>query len=198
VTLTGHGVTLEPLEARHLDELAAGMDAECWQWGPITPGPLPSTPAQHRAWLEAWYQAALANTRAGSDEVFVVRRHRDGAAVGSTRYLAIVPSHKRLEIGGTFYRADARGTLVNPACKRLLLARAFDERHCNRVELKCDLRNARSAAGIRKIGAKEEGVFRSHMVLGDGWVRDTLYFSIIAAEWPSVRTLLDERLASAG
>lgn len=192
--LEGYGVTLEPLEARHLDELAAHMDPEVWAWGPIAPGPLPSTIAEHRKWFDAWYQAAIAGQRAGSDEVFVVRRHRDGEIVGSTRYLAIVPSHKRLEIGGTFYRADARGTFVNPACKRLLLARAFDERRCNRVELKCDLRNKRSAAGIAKLGAKEEGIFRSHMVLGDGWIRDTLYFSIIASEWPDVRARLDARL----
>lgn len=192
--LAGHGVVLEPLVAAHIDELAPIMDDDCWRWTPMAPGPLPSTPAQHRAWLDRWLEIALAGVATGNERAFCVRRVADGALVGSTRYLAIAPADRRLEIGWTFYRADARGTFVNAACKRLLLGNAFDAIGCVRVELKCDARNARSRAAIKKLGATEEGTFRKHKILGDGYIRDSVYFSILDSEWPTVRTALDARL----
>lgn len=138
----------------------------------------------------------MERARAGGDEPFCVRRVSDGALVGATRYMAVVEAHKRREIGGTFYGADARGGFVNPACKRLLLAHAFEALGCHRVELKTDVRNLASRAAITKLGAKQEGIFRRHTILGDGHVRDTVYFSIIDAEWPEVRAKLDLRLAT--
>jgi RimJ/RimL family protein N-acetyltransferase len=196
--LAGYGIALEPLGAAHLDELAPGLDPSCWQWTPMEPGPLPSTPAEHRRWLDKWYAIANEGVALRGDHVFCVRRLSDRALVGSTRYIMVTPAHRRLEIGWTFYRADARGTTVNPACKRLLLGRAFEEARCVRVELKCDARNARSRAAIKKLGAREEGTFRRHIILGDGYIRDSAYFSVLDDEWPDVRARLDARLEGQG
>ena len=192
--LTGHGVVLEPLEAAHLPALADGMDDVAWRYQPQATGPFPSTPAEQRAWIDRWYALVAAGIDAG-ERVFAVRRVADGVLVGSTRYLNVALAHRRVEIGGTFYRADARRTSVNTACKRLLLARAFDELGCARVELKCDARNAASRVAIARLGAVEEGTLRRHLLLGDGFLRDTVYFSILDREWPAVAAALDARLA---
>jgi RimJ/RimL family protein N-acetyltransferase len=194
--LRGFGVSLEPLTPAHVDELVRVGDDVVWRYQPMAPGPLPRTPDEHRAWWTRWLELAERGI-ANGEEVFCVRRDLDGALVGSTRYLNVAAAHRRREIGGTFYRADARGNAVNPACKRLLLARAFDELACVRVELKCDARNLASRAAIAKLGAQEEGTFRRHMILGDGHIRDTVYFSILDSEWPAVRSRLDERLKRA-
>ncbi len=194
--LRGFGVSLEPLVPAHLDELVGVGDDVVWRYPPMAPGPLPRTADEHRAWWTRWF-ALAERAIANGEEVFCVRRDLDGALVGSTRYLNVAVAHRRREIGGTFYRADARGNAVNPACKRLLFAYAFDELACVRVELKCDARNLASRAAIAKLGAREEGIFRRHLVLGDGHIRDTVYFSILDSEWPEVRSRLDERLKSA-
>lgn len=184
--LAGHGVRLEPLEPRHRAELLApASDPAAWEFTPVDDrgGPL-------AAWLDTWFDRAMAC----GDVVFAVRRLADGAIVGSTRYLNVEPAHRRLEIGGTWYGPDARGTAVNPACKLLLLEHAFEALGALRVELKCDARNARSRRAIAKLGATEEGVLRRHMILGDGWVRDTVYFSVLDHEWPRVRAGLEARV----
>lgn len=142
-------------------------------------------------------QSSLAAIAEQREAVFTVRRLADGAIVGSTRYLNVAWRDRRVEIGGTFYAPSARRTSVNTACKRLLLGRAFEELHCLRVELKCDSRNAASRSAILRVGAKEEGLFRQHMVLGDGYVRDTVYFSVIDREWGGVRERLDAMLGGA-
>src|SRR6185436_11268400 len=116
--------------------------------------------------------------------VFTVVRKYDKRIVGSARYLNIVAADKRLEIGHTWYARNTWSSPVNPSCKLLLFTHGFESLDCNRVELKCDARNNRSRAAILKLGAKEEGTLRKHMVLRDGYVRDTIYFSVIAAEWP--------------
>jgi RimJ/RimL family protein N-acetyltransferase len=193
-SLTGYGIALEPLRDEHVDELAPALDDECWRWTPMAPGPLPATLAEHAAWLSRWLEIARNNAVGGQEQPFCVRRLHDGALVGSTRYLAITPADRRLEIGWTFYRADARGTFVNPACKRLLMGHAFETLGCVRVELKCDARNARSRAAISKLGAREEGTLRKHKILGDGYIRDSVYFSVLDTEWPTVRAALEARL----
>jgi RimJ/RimL family protein N-acetyltransferase len=104
-------------------------------------------------------------------------------------------AHRRLEIGSTWYEPAARGTAVNPACKLLLLAHAFDVIGVNRVALVTDARNARSQAAIARLGAAREGVLRANMITQGGRVRDTVIFSIVAAEWPAVRAGLLARLA---
>lgn len=117
----------------------------------------------------------------------------DGAIVGSTSFMAIERGHKRVEIGATWYARSVHGTRVNPAAKLLMFTAAF-EAGANRVELKVDARNARSRAAVLKLGAKQEGVFRRHMVLPSGHVRDTVYYSVIAEEWPAVRAGLEARI----
>ena len=186
-------VRLEPLVPGHRAALAALADDPVrWEFGPLDEhgGPF-------AAWAERWFDEAEAQQNAGTQVVFVVRDVESGRVAGSTRYLNFEPKHGRLEIGSTFYATFARGSWVNPACKRLLLAHAFEELGAFRAELKCDARNVRSRAAIAGIGAKEEGTLRRHMVLGDGYVRDTVYFSVLDHEWPAVKAALDERLATA-
>lgn len=116
-------------------------------------------------------------------------------AVGITCYMDIRAAHSGLEIGLTWYGERFRGTAINPACKRLLLAHAFDDLGFERVQLKTDARNAHSQAAIRKLGATYEGTLRRHMRMPDGFMRDTVMFSILRSEWPQVRAQLDARLA---
>jgi RimJ/RimL family protein N-acetyltransferase len=113
---------------------------------------------------------------------------------GSTRYLNIAAEHRRLEIGYTFVGAEWQRTAVNGAAKLLLLGHAFERLGCIRVELKTDSRNAQSRAAIARLGAREEGIFRRHMICADGALRDTVYFSIVAEEWPGIRARLEARL----
>jgi RimJ/RimL family protein N-acetyltransferase len=117
--------------------------------------------------------------------------------VGSTSYMDIDPPNRCVEIGATWYAPSHRGTRINPECKLLLLGHAFETLSCVRVTLKCDSRNLHSQAAIAKLGATREGVLRKHRIQPDGYVRDTVYFSVIAEEWPQVRQSLLDRLATA-
>jgi RimJ/RimL family protein N-acetyltransferase len=185
--LEGRFVRLEPLELAHAGELETiAGDEEIWRYKVRDFGPW-------LEWVRAWIVSAL-EAHARADVVYVVRRRSDGALVGATRYMNIAPAHDRLEIGDTWYAQDARGTVVNPECKLLLMARAFDELGAERVELKCDARNARSRRAIGKLGAKEEGTLRRHLRLESGFLRDTVYFSVLGQEWPDVRAGLERRL----
>lgn len=145
--------------------------------------------------FEAWIASRLVKpTSCG----FVVIDARSGRIVGSSSYLDIDPVHRGVEIGFTWYTPEARGTRVNPASKLLLLEHAFGPLfggRCERVQLKCDGRNERSQRAIAKLGAVREGVLRKHRVLKDGFVRDTVMFSITREEWPKVREGLLARLA---
>ncbi len=143
--------------------------------------------------FDAFFDESLAWHADGSWIVHAVRRLADNALVGQTCYLNISPENDRVEIGGTWYCADARGSAVNPECKLLLLSAAFAA-GARRVELKTDARNARSRAAILKLGAKEEGTLRRHTVMWDGYVRDTVYFSVLDDEWAAVRARLEERI----
>jgi len=119
-----------------------------------------------------------------------------GRYVGMTRYLNIEEAHKKLEIGSTWYAPSTWGGPVNPECKLLLMRHAFEALKFNRVEYKTDVRNARSRAAILKLGATQEGIFRKHMIMADGHVRDSVYFSIVDTDWPAVKAGLERRLAS--
>lgn len=182
-TLTGSHVRLEPLELRHAPGLLANADPETFRYMLWTPEP----------WgvegFEEWVR------RRQSDSVpFAVVHKESETVVGSTTYLELNTEHRWLEIGYTWYGPEWRGTAVNPEAKLLLLTHAFDELGCVRVQLKCDDRNARSKAGILKLGAKPEGVLRNHRILVDGHRRQTAVFSIIVEEWPEVRGRLVERI----
>ena len=159
-----------------------------------------SDPALFRFWprdmaTEKWDQNfdwMLAEQAAGRWILHTVRAG-DGQIVGQTCYLAIRPEHRGVEIGGTWYVADAHGTKVNPACKLALLENAF-ACGAERVELKTDARNSQSRAAILKLGASFEGIFRRHLLLPDGHWRDTAWFSILREEWPQVKAGLKARL----
>jgi RimJ/RimL family protein N-acetyltransferase len=183
-TLTGRFIALEPLEPRHHTGLIrAAEDPSLWQHIPIDP--------------EKGYAARLAWLQEQEDKramhVFTVRRLKDGAIVGGTSYLNIVPHDAKVEIGFTWYAAEAQGGAVNPEAKYLLLKNAFEAGY-NRVEFKTGSKNSRSRAALKKLGAKEEGILRGHMWMPQGYFRDSVYFSILAGEWPEVKAQLEARL----
>jgi RimJ/RimL family protein N-acetyltransferase len=183
--LTGRFVALEPLEERHYEGLmAAATDPDIWHYMPVVSG----TDFADQLPLLAEQMAK------GTQIVYAVRRLQDAKLVGSTSYCAIVPEHARVEIGWTWYGADARATMVNAEAKYLLLTNAFAA-HYHRVEFKTDTKNARSRAALAKLGAKEDGILRGHMWMPRGYFRDSVYFAILATQWPSVRAALEERLA---
>lgn len=145
--------------------------------------------------FDRWFDWTTGVSDGKRELAFTVVRLADGRIAGSTRYLNIEIAHRRMEIGHTWYARDSWGGTVNPSCKYLLFGYAFDTLKFNRVELKCDARNTRSRAAILKLGALEEGTLRKHMVTYDGFIRDTVYFSVVAEEWPRVRAGLESRLA---
>jgi RimJ/RimL family protein N-acetyltransferase len=188
VVLSGRWVRLEPLDELHREPLRrAADDARIWQH---------TVMVARGAAFDRWFDAALARRDAGTELPFAVRAlaDGDGELVGSTRYLDPVAHHRRLEIGSTWYHPRAWGSAINPECKYLLLAHAFEVMRANRVELCTDVRNVRSQAAIEKLGAVREGVLRSHMIVQEGRVRDSVLFSIIAAEWPATKATLEARL----
>jgi RimJ/RimL family protein N-acetyltransferase len=190
VTLTGAHVRLEPLELRHAADLAAaGADPEVWRWMPVAP---PASEADMRAVIDL----LLERREAGAQLPFAQVELASGRAVGSTSYLDIAPADGRVEIGWTWLGRPWWRTPLNTEAKLLLLGHAFDTLHLNRVALKTDVRNERSQAAIERIGGVREGVLRAHMIRPDGSLRDTVYFSILASEWPAVRERLNRRLSA--
>jgi RimJ/RimL family protein N-acetyltransferase len=188
VTLEGRFVRLVPMERGHVPALArAGADPGLWQWYPVAP--LVSVEA-----MGAHVEKALADWEAGRLLPFVILDGATGEVLGSTRFMALEPAHRRLEIGASWLTPARQGTQANPEAKLLLLGYAFDVLSCVRVEFKTDALNARSRAALLKLGAKEEGILRHHMVTASGRLRDSVYFSILPAEWPAVRAGLQARL----
>ncbi len=186
-TLEGHGVRLEPMEARHADGLAAAAsDGQLWE--------LFYTAVPSPADVSAYIATALDGLRDGHMLPWVVREQRSGEIVGSTRYHDIVAAIDRVEIGYTFYAARWQRTHVNTACKRLLMSHAFDTLGCRVVGLRTDGFNFRSQQAIARLGAKMDGVLRHHGVRKDGSARDTVMYSVLAHEWPDVRRNLELRL----
>ncbi len=176
VTLRGSLVTLEPLTHEHHDELVdAVRDGEVWNlWYTVVP-----TPEQMRAEIER----RLAEQAAGTMLPFVSRRNSDGLVLGMTTYMAIDASMPRVEIGSTWNRASASGTGTNVDAKLLLLTHAFEVLGCPAVEFRTHWMNAQSRAAIERLGAKLDGVLRSHTRMANGSLRDTCVYSIIASEW---------------
>ena len=190
VVLEDRFVRLEPFTAGLEGEVRAALDCDPEAWNGMVS-------AAHGEHFDGWWAAALKAMEAGSRIAFAVRRLSDGAVVGTTSLYEIKPEHRRCEVGSTFYRPDARGGAVNPACKRLLLDYAFSN-GAVRVEIITDAQNAASAAAIRKLGARDEGVLRKHKITWTGRVRDTAQFAVLDEDWPEVRHRLDERLAKFG
>ena len=188
VVLEGAIVRLEPLRRDHLDGLAeVALDPAIWRWMPVRP--------RDRVDLESWLERALATAAGGAELPFATLDRRTGRPIGSTRYLAIVPEHHRLEIGWTWLAPAWQRTGANREAKLLQLTHAFDALHANRVEFKTDSRNEASRAALLGIGATFEGVFRNHMVLPGGEIRHSAWYSIVREEWPEVRARLEARLS---
>lgn len=186
IILNGHHVTLEPCNESHRNELrAAAQDERIWIYNGTKGLGLRFDP---------WFDKALKNLETRQQIPFIVRRIRDGEVIGSTRYYDISPEHYRLTIGYTWYMLDAWGSVVNPECKYLLLSHAFEVLQMNRVEFVTDVRNLRSRAAIKKLGAIEEGILRRHMILEDGFIRDTVVYSIINPDWAEVKAQLLNRI----
>ncbi|WP_370067142.1 GNAT family N-acetyltransferase [Mycobacterium sp. MAA66] len=187
VTLTGtRWVSLEPLSADHVPEIAeAASDGDPGRlW--FTFAPSPSTAAD-------WVSARLAAQSPDTGLTFVVRS-LDGRVVGSSSYLNVDGRNRRLEIGYTWYVGSARRTGVNTEAKLLLLRHAFEALGCIAVEFRTHFFNSHSRAAIERVGAKLDGVLRSHQLAADGSRRDTVVYSILDIEWPAVRNNLEFRL----
>jgi RimJ/RimL family protein N-acetyltransferase len=190
VTLTGRYVRLEPLSEEHVPGLTAiGIDESIWQY-------MPYGQMRNEGDIRRWVQDILARAAEGNDLPFAAIDLAAGCVAGATRYMEIRREHRGLEIGGTWYGAAFRRTRVNTECKFLLLEHAFERMGCIRVQLKTDARNERSQRAIERIGAVREGVLRKHLILPNGYVRDSVYYSVVDSEWPNVKTHLQEMLAS--
>jgi RimJ/RimL family protein N-acetyltransferase len=191
VSLEGHGVRLEPLSADHHDALqAAAADGQLWTlWYTAVP-----FPEKTRGYIET----ALQGLAAGHMLPWVVRELGTGRIVGSTRYHDVVAEIGRVEIGYTWYARSWQRSHVNTACKLLLLGHAFDTLGCAVVGLRTDNFNFRSQRAIEALGAKKDGVIRHHQARKDGTVRDSVMYSILAAEWRDVKRHLESRLARHG
>jgi RimJ/RimL family protein N-acetyltransferase len=178
----------------HLDGLTqVALDPELWRWTIARP--------TDRASLEAWMMAAMDNAAAGTEVPFVTVERASGRPIGSSRYMNIVPEHRRLEIGWSWVAANWQRGGANREAKLLMLGHAFEALGCHRVEFKTDSLNERSRRALLGIGATFEGIFRNHMVMPDDRLRHSAYYSVIDTEWPAVKARLsrglDELLAGA-
>jgi RimJ/RimL family protein N-acetyltransferase len=189
-TLSNDRVTLEALHPRHRGELAQAVEAdELWRtW--YTHIPSPDAMAEE-------IERRLERHREGTLAPWAVIDATTGRAVGMTTYLNLTPVNRRLEIGSTWLGRAAQGTGINAAAKLLLLTRAFEELGCIAVEFRTHWHNFQSRAAIARLGAKQDGVLRNHVLFENGTVRDTVVFSILDSEWPTVKFSLSERIARA-
>ena len=187
ITLRGDWATLAPLTAAHADDLTeAVQDGELWKlWYTFIPQP---------ADVGAEIERRLALQASGSMLPFAVLDARTGKAVGMTTYMNIDAGNRRLEIGSTWYRRSVQRTALNTECKLVLLTHAFETLGCIAVEFRTHFFNQQSRRGIERLGAKLDGVLRDHMRMPNGSLRDTCVYSIIASEWPAVKSHLTWQL----
>jgi len=185
--LTGRHVTLLPLAPEHHGALCeVGLDPELWRF---TAGHVDDAAA-----MSDYISKALRSRDEGSAIPFAIRSTADERIVGSTRFGNIDRQHRRVEIGWTWIARPWQRSAINTEAKFLMLRHAFEESGCIRVEFKTDARNERSRRAILRLGAVEEGTLRHHMITSRGHLRDTVYYSILAAEWPAVRARLEHLL----
>ena len=196
--LEGSIVRLEPLTSRHERGLfEAARDPEIWRWSPYGAAGGSYNPGETRESFHAWFEEALGLSEAGTQAAFATLDARTGEPIGSTRYLALRPEHRGLEIGWTWLTPSRWRTGANVEAKLLMLDHAFASLGCVRVEFKTDARNERSRAALAALPAQFEGIFRKHMLVRDNERRDSAYYSIIDDEWPQVRSNLRRRLEAA-
>jgi RimJ/RimL family protein N-acetyltransferase len=190
VTLEGKTVNLVPLTMAHVGDLTlSGNNPTIWlymRYGFV----------DTEAKMAELIQTLLKLQELRTDLPFTVILRKTGQAVGMTRYMDIQEKNLSLEIGGTWYSNACQRTGVNTECKFLLLDHAFEVLGVNRVQFKADLRNERSQRAIERIGAVREGVLRDHMILPDGYVRSSVYYSILKSEWPAVNLKLSQKMHS--
>ncbi|UIN23017.1 GNAT family N-acetyltransferase [Herbaspirillum frisingense] len=187
ITLKGQFATVEPLHPEHHDALIAAVsDGKLWKlW--YTAIPKPET-------MRAEIERRLHLQQQGSMLPFVIRRNDTGALCGMTTYMNADVAHRRVEIGSTWYAASAQRTGINTECKLMMLTHAFEDMHCIAVEFRTHWMNQQSRAAIARLGAKQDGILRNHQRMPDGSYRDTVVFSIIQSEWPTVRRHLQFKL----
>jgi RimJ/RimL family protein N-acetyltransferase len=189
--LEGPNVRLEPLDLGHMDGLCeAGLDPELWR--------LTVSQIRTRADMQGYVEEALADQRAGIALPFATVWRETGRVIGSTRFGNASPPNRRVEIGWTWLARPWQRTGANTEAKYLMLRHAFERWGCIRVELKTSALNQRSRAAILRIGAHEEGILRHHMINQDGSLRDSVFFSLLADEWPEARRRLEAMLAAHG
>lgn len=189
ITLIGKVVRLEPLSVAHVPSLTiAGSDERIWRY--MLYGNVVTEIRMHSLVMD------LLNRQAqGTDLPFAVIYLDSEEAIGMTRYMDIRHEHRGLEIGGTWYALAFQRTMVNTECKYLLLKHAFEDLDCVRVQFKTDLRNLPSQQALTRIGARKEGVLRHHMIAPSGYLRDSVYYSILREEWSVIRDRLEGFLA---
>jgi RimJ/RimL family protein N-acetyltransferase len=189
VVLEGIHVRLEPLLRKHITGLCeVGLEEQLWRWIP--------TPVRTADDMAAYVELALKEQANGVSLPFAQIEKATGRLIGSTRYMNIDRVHHRVEIGCTWIGREWQRTAANTEAKYLLLRHAFETLGCMRVELKTDSLNEKSRAAILRIGAKQEGIFRNHMMTSTGRIRHTVYFSIVDSEWPGVKSEMERRLNS--
>ncbi|MBI4473532.1 MAG: GNAT family N-acetyltransferase [Acidobacteria bacterium] len=186
-TLEGRYVRLEPLKLAHVPGLAeVGLDPELWRWT--------TTELRTVEDMRTYVESALELQAQRKACPFATVERVSGRVIGSTRFANIAMEDRHVEIGWTWVTRPWQRTAINTEAKYLMLRHAFETWKCIRVELKTDALNVRSRAAILRIGAKEEGIFRNHMITRTGRIRDTVYFSIIDSEWPGVKQRLEGKL----
>ena len=189
IILQGQHARLEPLRSDHAAALSeAVQDGELWRlWYTAIPTPAAmASEVQRRLDLQA----------SGSMLPFAVIHLADERMAGMTTYMHIDSANRRLEIGSTWYRQSLQRTALNTECKRMLLGYAFEQLDCIAVEFRTHWHNSASRRGIERLGAKLDGVLRSHQIAANGSLRDTCVYSILAGEWPAVRANLDHALST--
>lgn len=187
ITLSGRHAALEPLAYAHQDALAEAVrDGELWKlWYTAVPSP---------EGMRAEIERRLGLQLAGSMLPFAVRSRASGKIAGMTTYMNIDANNRRVEIGSTWYARSVQRTPLNTECKLMLLAHAFETLDCIAVEFRTGFFNFASRRAIERLGAKQDGVLRSHLRYADGNLRDTVVFSIVAQEWPAVKRHLEFKL----
>lgn len=185
--LIGQHIALVPLQSGHREPLRVlAADERIWQY----------TPASGAGnGFDRWFDKALDARSHGEQLPLAVISRESETIVGSTRLYEINLDHKRLAIGYTWYTPNVWGTVINPEAKYLLLKFVFEEWQINRVAFYIDARHVHSCAAVKKLGAKEEGILRQHMVLESGVIRDTVVYSIIQPDWPEIKSMLEKRIA---
>ena len=192
IVLKGENARLEPLDVKHAAELfAIGQDEKIWRY-------LLRSKLESVADAQDFIEDALRMAATGSQLPFAIIDQKNNQVAGSTRYLDIRPNDRAIEIGSTWLGREFQRTAINTECKYLLLRHAFEDLGAVRVTLKTDGRNEQSQRAIERLGAVREGVLRKHMALWDGYIRDTVYYSVLDSEWPEIKQRLEGFLKRAG